>query len=122
MVICPQCGAPRDDDGSIIVSDEEPVTCRFCSWSGTRRELLLLASNDLAKHPQIIDRLNVLMEFMARNIGPQVGIKLIKLGLVPADKEFAPLLAGLTRDSMNVAYKALVLGLFPTEEEDAATR
>jgi hypothetical protein len=121
MVICPSCGAPRDDD-AIITSEDEEVSCRFCGWKGARRELLLLASNDLAQHPQILDRLTVLMEFMARSIGPQVGIKLIKLGLVSAEVEFAPLLAGLTRDSMNAAYKSLLLGLFPTEEDDAEAR
>jgi len=119
MVICPECGAPKKDD-SLIVSESELIKCQFCGWSGERKELLLLTSGDLAEHPQLVERLHVLMEFMARKIGPQVGIKLVKLGLVPMDREYAPLLAELTRDSMQAAYKSVVTGLFPAEEKDVS--
>lgn len=117
MVICPQCGAPREDS-ALVTSETDTVECRFCGWTGIRKELLFLTSGDLANHPQIVDRLTVLMEFMARKIGPQVGIKLVKLGLVPTDTKYAPLMAELVRNSMRAAYKSVVLGLFPTEEND----
>lgn len=117
MVVCPDCGCPVEEESSIIATDRE-VFCKFCKWSGVSKDLLLLTSNSLSDHPQIIDKMTVLMEFFHKNLAPHIQMKILKLGLVPAEPEFAVILATMTRDAMQAAYKEILLGLFPNKGEE----
>lgn len=109
MVICPECGFPVDE--GFVVAPEEAVRCLFCKWVGSRKDLLLIAGGDLQNHPQMLDRLRVLMEFLSNNIVPQIGIKVVQLGLLPGDVRFAPLLASILKKVTLAAFRTLVTEL-----------
>jgi len=119
MRICPECGWPHSDV-PVLIEGESDEECSFCSWKGPSKDLLLIAGGDLENHPQLMDRLRVLMEYVAQYVGPQMVVKMIKLGLLPADMQYKELIATVSRDISRGAFKSAVVGLFPMKEQEDA--
>lgn len=107
MLICPSCGWPHE--GSPLGGG---VHCDFCKWSGDAAELLRI-SGELSDYPQIVERLKALSQAVSTDIGKRLAQLVVHYGLIQADPSFAPLLATVTRNACNAAFKSVLLDLFP---------
>jgi hypothetical protein len=110
MVICPQCGWPHDGIG--LTTEEQ---CKFCGWKGRRADLLFVPDDK----PQLADRLRELLRFMASNIAPQISVKVVSLGLVLPQMEYAPLLAAVMKNVTNAAMREIMKGLLEADNAKA---
>jgi len=116
MILCPKCGFPQEEPR--VVSDSDDVSCDLCHWSGLRRELLRAAGSGLDDHPHIVKKFRALMEVLHHHMAPKLARNIVLLGLIPAEEEYAPLLAEVVRDATRAMCESVITGLFPTEEED----
>ncbi len=107
MLICPSCGWPHDE---VLVGG--PTRCDFCGWAGSSTELLR-ASGELSDYPQIIERLKALSQAISTDIGPELAKRVVHYGLIERDPSFAPLLASVTKNACNAAFKSILMDLFP---------
>lgn len=76
MVVCPRCGYPYMGEAHVI--SEREVSCSRCEWSGNSADLLNVDPSRIT-NPQVFDELFV---FLAEQVGPVIGRKLLQLGLV----------------------------------------
>lgn len=111
MLICPACGWPHE--GSPLGG---PVRCDFCKWTGDAADLLLI-SGELSDYPQIIDRLKALSQSISSDVGKRIAELVVHYGLVQADPMFAQLLATVTCNACNAAFKSVLFDLFPEKGE-----
>lgn len=105
MVVCPQCGYPQQGTFGIIA--ERDTSCQRCDWTGLSSDLIAVPDGKFAD-PKSFDEL---YKFLQEKISPQVGRKMVELGLVkqidtgrmtPAEakehlKVFTELLIGYSR-------------------------
>lgn len=75
-VICPECGYPYEDNTYVVA--ERSVTCANCRWSGSSANLLQVRGELQGG----VDTLQQLYLFLGKNITPQIGVKMMELGLL----------------------------------------
>ena len=117
MRLCPACGWPQEEESLIAPSAE--ALCKVCKWSGQRKDLLAVASSDLSKLPQIVKRLEVLYQDLMTVHRP-LGTAIVRLGLIPSEAEYAPLLAAVLERATRDAFAGIVSELFPKEEANVS--
>jgi len=109
MVICPECGYPYEDEAYTI--GERNIQCANCSWSGSSSKLIA------APEAAPVDKLQELFRFLGKDIGPQIGVRLVKLGLLTnsSEPENVAKIARVLQAGARGAFRGLVTALF-TEE------
>lgn len=107
MLICPACGWPHDE---VLVAG--PTRCSFCGWAGASSDLLR-ASGELSDYPQIVERLKALSQSISTDIGPELARRIVHYGLIERDPTFTTLLATVTKNACNAAFKSILMDLFP---------
>lgn len=120
MLICPQCGWPRDERD--ILADTA-VSCEYCKWTGVSTALLR-AEGDAAHDAEVIEKLQYLIDFIAREPAAKIGVELVSIGLVPRTFDAANVarLARITRAVSRAAFRAVVMEIFEVSDAEPTTR
>mgnify|MGYP001824616049 CR=1 FL=1 len=115
MVVCPQCGYPKEENALVI--GERDVTCKMCAWHGSSSELLEFEDESKFQDPR---KLQEFMGFLQKHISPLVGKELANLELISRDPSpdniafITKLLVDYSRAGFGAVLKGLLLG--PKEE------
>ena len=113
-MICPECGYPYDDDSSIVAVRD--IICANCRWSGSSSKLLQVKGELKGG----VDVLQQLYFFLGKSIAPQIGVKLVELGLLAPDKDpgnvvrIARVLSLVSRAS----FRSVLESLAPEESDE----
>lgn len=113
MLLCPECSYPYVDDARIV--GEREVCCQNCAWRGPSSKLIEFLGAKSGEHV-----LSSLYIYIGEQVSPAIGVALIRLGLIPADKsqENAVRLARLLRRVSRAIFTAVLEGLFDDRGQD----
>ena len=114
MVVCPQCGCPQVED--LLVVGEWDRSCDMCSWKGSSSELIRMDEEGKFKDPRVfID----FMSFLHKNIAKQIGIELVRLGLVSSEPTPGNVahISLLLRNFSRAGFEAVLKGVLSAKKE-----
>lgn len=105
--------------GKAHVISDRLVNCSRCEWFGNSTELLTVDPGRVT-NPQVFDELFI---FLAEQVAPVIGRKLLQLGLVPqgTPKETAVSLSKILHPVSKAILEAVVKEVLGARTKDRAT-
>ena len=110
MLVCPICAYPVKDD--LMVTSVHNTVCVLCGHRCESSDLVEYHDGDKLVSPEVFVQL---MRFLANDISPQIGGKLVQLGIVSSDSSavnialFTKLLISISRASFRAVLDGVLL-------------